>query len=208
MPTLSDLITSLSGVGDTPVWNGSAFVAQSGELTDHGFLAMSGSPNVAGTLLFVSQSEIAVKVPLLSSISATSATLSVSTAGGTLTAGQNLINLYRQDGVLLGSTADQSGVWTGTGVFQAAFAGGPYALVGGPGRYCWVSVLSNGTTPVTLRAINGIAALANVSGASGAALTGAAMKAGRIGAAVTVPASFTPANLSITSAGRFWVGLS
>jgi len=118
MPTLSDLITSLSGVGDTPVWNGSAFVAQSGELTDHGFLAMSGSPNVAGTLLFVSQSEIAVKVPLLSSISVTTATLNVSTAGGTLTASQNLINLYRQDGVLLGSTADQSGVWTSTGTFQ------------------------------------------------------------------------------------------
>ena len=189
--------------GDTLVWNGSGWQAQN-EMVERGFLAWNAPiGNANGVGLFVTQNEIAVKVPLLKAISCTSVTLSVSTAGSTLTSGQNLVTVYSAAGVLIGQTASQDAVWNTAGTYTMALASGPFAL---SGPYVWVGILSNGTTPATFRCLASTAALANAGGAG--ALAGQALRSGRIGAAVTAPASFTPANLVITNAFCPWVALS
>jgi hypothetical protein len=105
----------------------------------------------------------------------------------------------------VGGTADQSAIWTTAGTYQAALRR-PVTLQGARGAYCWFSILSNGTTPASFRCVNNSAVAANTI-ASGTA-TGAGLNAGRIGAAVTAPATFTPANLVVTNAIQAWIGLS
>jgi len=176
------------------------------DAASRGFISYTAPPWGTNTALLVSQSEIAVKLflPLARNV-ITGCAVNVSTGGSTLTGGQNLVTLYRGDGTLLGSTPDQSGIWTGTGNFFANFAGGPYVVSGGPNQYCWASLLSNGTTPATIRTVGQNQAFWAVG--AGAALAGAAVLAGRIGAAVTAPASFNPANLVQTGALPYWIGL-
>lgn len=97
-------------------------------------------------------------------ISVTNIEYSIITAGATLTASQNIMGLYDANKNLLGSTADQSGIWTATGWKQTALVGGPYTI--NPG-YFYVAWYANGTTrPAFLRSnssavVNGGLAAAN-----------------------------------------------
>jgi hypothetical protein len=178
------------------------------EMQARGFKAWNGS-NPTQAITPTTQNEVAVKVPLpLGQYLITNAIVNISTAGSTLTAGQNLLTLYAQDGTLVGQVPDQSAVWTTGGTYLTAFTGGPFTLTGGQGRYCWVGVLSNGTTPATFRAINSSVVTATLAGSGAGALTGANLYWGRIGATVTAPASFTPSSLVSTNAGPIWIGLS
>lgn len=171
--------------------------------TLRGFLCESGPPLGQTTAAPVSQSEIATKIWLPpGGAKITGSMVNVSTGGATLTGAQNLVTLYSAAGTKIASCADQSAVWTGTGNFAADFTGGPFTLTD---PYCWVSLLSNGTTPATFRALNGNAAWTNVG--FGGTLTGAAVFAGRIGTAVTAPATFTPSGLVITGTALYWIGL-
>lgn len=73
--------------------------------------------------------------------------LDVGGAGGTLTSNECFIGLYSSAGTLLGSSADQSGVWNSAGFKNATAltvqAGQSLTLP--PGLY-WVALLGNGTT--------------------------------------------------------------
>lgn len=197
--------------GDTPVWSGSGWTSYREEMADRGFQAWSGPPWGANTAVPINQTEVATKVPLPYSITVSNVVVFVSTLGSGLTAGQSLLTLYRQDGTLLGSTADQSTPWnTGgaIGAYSLALTGGPFALTGGQGAYCWVGLLNNfATTGTTFRYVTPNPAFAAAGGNAGGQLSGAALRAGRIGTAITSPASFTPSGLSSANAGILWVGL-
>lgn len=167
-----------------------------------GFIAETGPPWGTATAAPASQSEFAVKIYLPpGSPPIRGAVINVNTGGATLTSGQNLLTLYSAAGVLTGQTADQSGVWTGTGNFAANFTGGPYTF---PDPYCYVSVLSNGTTPASFRCVTSDVNWSNVS--SGGLLSGVQMLSGRIGTTVTAPASFTPSAL-VNRGSLYWIGL-
>jgi hypothetical protein len=195
--------------GDTPVWTGGGWAAYREEMADRGFLAWSGPPWGANTAVPISQTEIVTKIPLPYNISVTSIICAISAVGVTLTAGQSLLTLYQQDGTKLGSTVDQAAAWAAAvGAYQLPVTGGPFNLTGGPGLYCWVGLLCNGTTPATFRMLTPNPAFAAMSGAAGGQLSGAALRAGRIGTAITAPASFTPSALSSSNAGAAWYGLS
>jgi hypothetical protein len=93
--------------------------------------------------------------------SVTNIIVNVGTAGNTLTSGQSLAGLYSiaSNGTVarIGQTADQSAVWTSTGLKTMALASGPFDVAG---SYCYVAFLSVGTTPPTFRggqSLNGMA---------------------------------------------------
>lgn len=170
-----------------------------------GFKAWTTDPNTTNaTLILTTTNEIAVKVPTPNTILVSNISVFVSTAGSSLTSGQNLATLYRADGTLLSSTADQTTAWASSGGALMPLTT-PQTLQGSPGGYCWVGLLSNGTTPVTLRAGSGQAALVNITGTGTA--SGAAMWSALIGTGRTAPATFTPSSLATTSIS-YWIGLS
>lgn len=74
-------------------------------------------------------------------------TIDITTGGATLTAGQNLAGIYGPDGTRLGQTADQSGVWTSSGMKTMALTSPVTVPAGG---FVYVAILSVGTTPPTL----------------------------------------------------------
>ena len=176
-------------------------------MTQRGFIAWSYDPSyaTAGTVA-VSQSLYVIKVPLPlnKTYSITGCVVAVPTAGATLTSGQNLLTLYNQAGTKQGDTADQSAVWTTTGTYATNFSGGPYSIAGGLGNYCWVSFLSNGTTPASF-ATSGTRLAYNAT--STGAATGASLWAARNGTTVTATATITPSSNVITAALAYWVGL-
>jgi hypothetical protein len=87
----------------------------------------------------------------------------VGVIGATLTAGQNLLGLYKSDGTRIGITADQSGVWTSTGLKTAALVSGPFTLTPG---FCWAAILSVGTTPPVFARLNNVNATIQNAGAA------------------------------------------
>jgi len=84
------------------------------------------------------------RITLGGPVSVTSVLYGVSGAGATLTAAQNFVGLYDASGNQIGTSADQSAVWTSTGFKTTALAGGPFA-VNQP--FVYVAWLANGTTP-------------------------------------------------------------
>lgn len=197
-----------TATGDRMVWDGTNWVDFEPEDQVRGFLAQNGDPKYASvTTTSVNQVSFAMKVLVPYNISVTNICAIVATAGTALTSGQNLVTLYNQAGTLLGSSADQTTAWGTAGYYVMPLSGGPYAVSGGPGSYCWVSILSNaGTTPASFRCYTASLVGANAGGAAG--LTGASVFFGRIGTSITAPATFTPSSLSVASGITAWVGLS
>lgn len=128
--------------------------------------------------------------------------IAIQSAGATLTANQNLAGLYDSGGTQIGITADQSGVWTSTGIKTMALTAN--ALVnGGPNVWIYVALLSVGTTPPTLRRGLGDNLLSNVGLAAADGYRCAASGSGQ----TALPASITVSALSTTSL-TYWAGLS
>lgn len=125
--------------------------------------------------------------------------VSVSTAGSTLTAGQNLISLYSTSGVKLADSADQSGIWTSSGSRAAAIT--PQAITAG--SYVYVTLLSVGTTPASFSRLAATPVVAN-SNTSGATLVYAVNGTGLS----ATPATITPSANTTAGAQGFWVALS
>lgn len=98
--------------------------------------SIGGAASTAGVLY-------AIKVPLRQAETITAIIHNVTTAGATLTAGQNLIGLYNNAGTLVAQTGDQSGNWTSIGTKTANLTT-PYVATAG---YYFVGFLTNGTTP-------------------------------------------------------------
>lgn len=116
----------------------------------------------------------------------------VTTAGGTLTSGQNFVALYDAAGTQVGISADQTTAWGSTGVKTAALTT-PY-VAAAAGYY--VAILSNGTTGPVF----------SCHGATGSSAINSGLAADSARSAQTsttnntaMPASFTVASQNLSS---------
>jgi hypothetical protein len=135
------------------------------------------------------------RIPLYVKTSVTAIVVAVTTAGSGLTSAKNLLGIYNAAGTLLGSTADQTTNWAGTGTIKANISGGPLALE--PGFY-YVGLLPTGTTIPKF--------FGTTMGSNGVPVTPA--RWGFIsGAQTTLPASITVGSISSTG-HDFWVGFA
>lgn len=137
-----------------------------------------------------------IYVPVAATI--TNILLAVTTAGATLTAGQNLVGLYDSGGNRVAVSVDQAAAWVTTGSKVCALTA-PYAAAAGT---YYVGVLSVGTTPITVAASPGFRA-AYEAGVSGASLRHGANATGQSAMPATVTLS---ANAS--TADSMWLGLN
>jgi hypothetical protein len=159
-------------------------------------LAVNASPTTNGVISLV-------KLAMPRSLSVTNILASIGTGGSTLTAGQNFAAIYDDSGNRLGVTADQATAWQSTGVKTMAISGGPVVVPGGPGRYCFVALLSNGTTPPQFHRTTNNAALNNVGLAATDGYRSATSGTGQ----TSMPATITIGSTASANT-LFWVGLS
>ncbi len=153
----------------------------------------TGTAPTANGLIFV------VKLYASSPLLITNLHLYVTTAGATLTAGQNFAAIYDSNKNLLGTTADQSAVWNSTGLKTMAISGGPVTV---PAGIFYIAFFANATTrPAFLRTtstltviLNGILSTAN-----------AAFASANTGRTTSMPATLG----AFTAVGAgYWTGVS
>jgi len=120
---------------------------------DRGAVGWSGNPAMFANAAALPLGVLAmtrISVPVASTINSVS--LSMVTAGATLTAGQNLVGIYDATGSLLGQTADQASNWVGTTGLKTMALTSPISV--SPGNY-FIGALANGTTgPSMLRSLS------------------------------------------------------
>jgi hypothetical protein len=118
-------------------------------------------------------------------------------SGGTVTRSANAIAIYSSSGTLLECTGDQVATWTGsTGAKEMTLAG-TMTLSANSGYF--ITILSTGTTPPTLRGFQNNAGTQNVN------LNGASLRWGTNGSALTsLPSSITPASNGTTNLVTWW----
>lgn len=115
---------------------------------DAGFIAWNFDPNFNTSNLLLTSGRIeGHRVRLGKDSLCTGAVVGVAVAGSSLTAGQNLLGLCDLTGDRLAVSADQASSWTSTGVKAVPWTA-PITL---PAGDYFVLVMSNGTTPVSLR---------------------------------------------------------
>lgn len=140
---------------------------------------------------------IRIRVPVSSSV--TNITGFISTAGATLTAGQCFASLFTGAGVLVGTTADQSGAWVSGGTKTMALASGPFSITAGD---YYVGMWYNGTTAPTWRVgTNSNTTLTNLGVAAPNLLAGTA----DTGLTTTPP---SPMGAQTGGATLWWMALS
>lgn len=115
---------------------------------DAGLQGWSGDPATMVGSLQTTAGVLHLMEIRLRSGTVTNLYIRVTTAGATLTTGQNLLGLFDSTGTRVGVTADQSTVWTSTGSKTAALTT-PYSATGG---VFYIGILSNGTTQPTFTA--------------------------------------------------------
>ena len=164
---------------------------------DHGLQAWTFDPsNATGTYTLATGGTVYVVALKVNPRPISNIVVAVTTGGGTLTANQCLAGLY-QNGALLASTADQSGVWNSTGVKTMALANSVTPL----GGLVYAAFVFNGTTGPTL------AAGAGAQGVNNVALSAATSRYGTANTSVTTALPTTLGTVSALSQAP-WVGLS
>lgn len=167
-----------------------------------GFIATPYDPaQGAASSALTSGTVYMMRMDLAAPATLTTSTITLITAGATLTAAQNFVGLYDSTGARVALTADQSAAWTTTGEKNAAFTS-PYAAAAGT---YYLALLSNGTTPIGPMRTNpsptSAAAINHgLSNATGRWATGPT-------AQTTLPASITMASRTLTHL-TFWFGVS
>ena len=145
----------------------------------------------AGTLAVM-----AVKLGAAASI--TNIIMFVGSGGSSLTSGQCFAALYQgAGGALLGTTADQSGLWNAAGLKTMAISGGPVAAAAG---VLYVAAWWNGTGSPSFKAGDTGASL-------NAGLPAANSRWGTANAGVTTAAPATLGAISVANSA-WWVALS
>lgn len=164
-----------------------------------GLIAWDYDSELAGsTGLLVSGTVNLSKIVLTSSATVSNVLIAVTTGGGTLTAGQNLVGIYNMAGQRLAVSVDQTAAWATTGTKIAALTA-PVALI--EGTY-YVAVLSVGTTPITVAESPGFQSTYNANLAA-ATFRHAAGPTGQ----TALPASITMAS-NTSSAQSIWCALT
>lgn len=116
--------------------------------SDYGLISWSiDASQGANSQILTSGTLIMIGVMVRAQANVSNVNIVVSTAGATLTAGQNLVGIYDSAGTKVAESASQEANWTSTGHKQIALTGGPFLL--SPGMY-YVAILSNGTTPISI----------------------------------------------------------
>lgn len=167
---------------------------------DHGFISWSYDPSFAGTVLIVQTAGRlnVVRLKLAQPALVTSIRMLMSTAGATLTAGQNFAMLFDESGNRVGVTADLSAQWAGaTGELDMPLT----APVQVNGPFCHVGWYANGSTLPTFRLAN-FSTVANGN-------AGLATASSRYGQGQTGLTSTPPATIGAINGANFpwWVGL-
>ena len=122
---------------------------------DHNLISWAYDPiHATNTYTLATSGTVYVTQVKLNKALITNIVLNVTTAGATLTSGQNFAGIY-QNGTLLGTTADQSTAWASTGVVTAALATPVYVSQG----LIYVAVVSNGTTKPTFASASAAAGI-------------------------------------------------
>jgi hypothetical protein len=148
------------------------------------------------------------RIPLSGAqVTVTNLLMGVGAAGATLTAGENFAGVYDENGDEIGVTADQSGVWTATGLYTMALVGGPFT---GSWPFVCAAFVANGTTgPSFIRAMgSGVGGGAVVLGETAAT---AAFAVNGLSGNTSLPGFFSYASNSIAAGNNplsFWAGLS
>jgi len=115
----------------------------------HGWLSWNFPPvNCAGGTIVTSGRINLFRIDVPRTVTINNILAIVTTAGSTLTSGQNLAGIYDSSGNRLGQTADQSTPWTSTGLKTMALTA-PVTIQGSQDTYLYVAILSVGTTPPT-----------------------------------------------------------
>lgn len=181
----------------------SALEASAPAASDHGLMAWTYDP-VAGpnTSVLTSGTVYMAKLKVTVADTTENVYYQVTTAGGTLTAGQNFVALYNQAGTRVALSADQTTAW-GTSGFKTTPWTAPAALT--VGNY-YLAFLTNGTTGITIargsahssEMLSPLQSAANLRWSSGGTgLTGL----------TALPTSITMANRG-TGATSIWAAIS
>jgi hypothetical protein len=135
-------------------------------------------------------------------ITVTSLLAHVTTAGGTLTAGDSWGLLYSSAGTLLGQSTDQATPWATAGLSTMALtAKATGSLTLSPGLY-WGAVVSTGTTLPTFAKAGAPQALFNAGLAVGISRCGILATS-----ITTTPAAITPGSIAQANSQPYWFGL-
>lgn len=196
--TFNDGGTIQSGLLQYPLStvNSSTFRAD-----DHNLLAWTHDPvNCNTTSILTSGTVALMKIKVVNrSTVVTNVLAGITTAGATLTAGQNFAGIYDSSGNRLAVTADQATAWQSAGAKTMALSA-PVTLA--VGNY-YVALVSNGTTPPTFMA-TGTSAQSGLNigltTATSRSLTGPA-------AQTTLPTTITLGSQTQNGVMR-WAGLS
>lgn len=168
---ISPLVLLVSGSINSPTTTYVGDTAPFPQPVDHGLIAWSydvaQAVNTATTSVstgVLSLIKIRTSVPRTIS----SVLIYIATAGAGLTAGQCFAGLYKADGTLIATTADQATAWqsTGTKTMALTAVSGQSLTLLPPGNY-YIALLAVGTTMPTLIRSSGQPAL-NVGLAAGA----------------------------------------
>lgn len=167
--------------------------------SDIGYLCESFDCLMANTAVtLVSGTIQLVRIDIRNPQTITNIIASVSTAGSSLTSGQNFAGLYNSSGSRVGVTADQTTTWGSTGVKTMALTA-PYAAAAG---IYYVALLSNGTTPPLFDSKSNQGA-ALINGAATAATSRFATNT----SGTSLPTSLTLSS-NVASNKALWVALS
>lgn len=136
--------------------------------SDHGFVAWNYLPALAaaGTIIGTAGLLHVFKIKLPVAATITNIVMEVSTAGSSLTAGQNFAALYDSAKSRLAVTADQTTAWGTTGLKTMALASAQAVAAG----VVYAAIWANGTTLPTFTratALNAVQPNAGLSAANG-----------------------------------------
>jgi hypothetical protein len=170
---------------------------------DQGLLTWSFDPVNAVSFTATASGVLTLaKVWLRQSATITNVLYAVTTAGTSLTSGQNFLGLYDSAGTRIALTADQTSNMGGTGLVTVAFTT-PYVASAG---FYWVGILTNTTGSSPQLARSGALAVSNLASAG---TTAATRRYGSVGSGqTTLPTSFTPSSIAAITNGTFWVALT
>lgn len=116
-------------------------------MVDHGAIAWTFDPaSNSGSTGLTSGVPFMSKVWVREPATLSAVGISITSAGSTLTAGQNFMGIYNAAGTRIAVSADQTAAFGTTGYVEAAMTA-PVAVT--PGAY-YLTLLCNGTTPPTL----------------------------------------------------------
>lgn len=178
--------------------------------SDQSLLTWSGDSIGAfdsSTATLVSGTLQIVKVPLPFAMTISNVVYAVTNAGVTLTSAQNFVGIYDKAGTRQALSADQSAIWTSTGLKTTAMTAPWTPAAFGMAEFCWIVFLSVGTTPPRFAVLNNTANTGAIA-AINAGTTTANIRQGRNAAAQTALPSTITLGSNVNSGVSIWAGLS